>query len=157
MVVCWRLLLIVMMGVLLVATTRTAHIRAAMIWYLGPVPVVNEKMAATMVGMIVRFLPLILFRGGEISDALRARCIEQRKNPVVRTVKFTIVLFRRIFLDADEFALAMQARCYNEQRTLPKLTFTRIDVIAVAMVFLLSFSILFDTCVSPIFLLFHFG
>jgi energy-coupling factor transporter transmembrane protein EcfT len=34
LVVCWRLLLVVSMGVLLMATTRTADIRAAMVWYL---------------------------------------------------------------------------------------------------------------------------
>lgn len=140
--ICWRLLLVVLMGVLLVATTRTAHIRAAMIWFLKPVPFVKEQMAATMVGMVVRFLPLILFRAGEISDALRSRSMQRRKHAVFRMMIFTTVLFRRVFLDADEFALAMQARCYNEQRTPPLLVFTRLDAVAVGMVFLLSLTML---------------
>jgi energy-coupling factor transporter transmembrane protein EcfT len=62
LIVCWRLLLVVSMGVLLMATTRTADIRAALVWYLKPIPVVDEKMAATMVGLVVRFLPVILFQ-----------------------------------------------------------------------------------------------
>jgi hypothetical protein len=33
-------------------------------------------------------------------------------------------LFRRVFLSADELAVAMQARCYNEHRTLRELAFT---------------------------------
>ena len=124
LIVCWRLLLVVFMGVLLMATTRTADIRAALVWYLKPIPFVNEKMAATMVGLVVRFLPVILFQAGEIADAQRARGIERRKNPLIRLMRFTIPLFRRVFLSADELVAAMQARCYNEHRTLPDLSFS---------------------------------
>jgi hypothetical protein len=35
-----------------------------------------------------------------------------------------------LFLSADELAAAMQARCYNEHRTLPELAFTRRDGMA---------------------------
>jgi energy-coupling factor transporter transmembrane protein EcfT len=91
LVVCWRLLLVVSMGVLLMATTRTADIRAALVWFLKPVPFVDERMAATMVGLVVRFLPVILLQAAEISDAQRARGIERRRNPVVRLMRFTIL------------------------------------------------------------------
>jgi energy-coupling factor transporter transmembrane protein EcfT len=57
---------------------------------LKPIPVVDEKMAATMLGLVVRFLPVILFQAGEIADAQRARGIERRKNPLIRLMKFTI-------------------------------------------------------------------
>ena len=139
--VCWRLLAIVLMGVLLVATTRTADIRASMIWYLKPVPLVNEKMAATMVDMVVRFIPMICFRANEVSDVLRSRGIERRKNPLVRLIKFTIALVRRVFLDADTFALAMQARCYNEQRTVPVLAFSTIDGVSVIVALSLALTL----------------
>lgn len=132
LIICWRLLLVVLMGLLLMATTRTAQIRAALVWYLKPVPLVDEKMAATMVGLVVRFLPEILFQAAEISDAQRARGIDRRKNPLVRLMRFSIPLFRRVFLSADELVAAMQARCYNEHRTLPDLSFTRLDGLAVA-------------------------
>jgi energy-coupling factor transporter transmembrane protein EcfT len=136
--VCWRLLLVVLMGVLLMATTRTADIRAALVWYLKPVPAVDEKMAATMVGLVVRFLPVILFQGAEIADAQRARGIERCKNPLIRLMRFTIPLFRRVFISADELVAAMQARCYSEQRTLPELSFTWRDGLAVGVGILLS-------------------
>ncbi|MBC2709862.1 MAG: hypothetical protein HGJ94_02270 [Desulfosarcina sp.] len=93
MMVCWRLLLVVLMGLLLMATTRTADIRAALVWYLKPLPLVNEKMAATMVGLVVRFLPVILFQAAEISDAQRARGIERRKNPLMLDATVSIVPF----------------------------------------------------------------
>ncbi len=142
LIVCWRLLLVVIMGVLLMATTRTADIRAALVWYLKPVPVVDEKMAATMVGLVVRFLPVILFQGAEIADAQRARGIERRKNPLIRLMRFTIPLFRRVFIRADELAAAMQARCYSEQRTLPELRFASRDTLALGIGFLLSSTVM---------------
>lgn len=127
LLVCWRLLVVVFMGILLMATTRISHIRAALVWFLRPIPLVDEKMLATMVGLVVRFLPVILFQASEISDAQRARGIEQRKNPLVRLIKFSIPLFRRVFFCADELTMAMQARSYSEQRTLPDLSFCRLD------------------------------
>ena len=139
--VCWLLLLVVIMGVLLMATTRTADIRAALVWYLKPVPAVDEKMAATMVGLVVRFLPVILFQGAEIADAQRARGIERRKNPLIRLMRFTIPLFRRVFLSADELAVAMQARCYSEHRTLPALFFTWRDGMAMGAGILISLTV----------------
>ena len=143
LLVCWRLLLVVGMGLLLMATTRTADIRAALVWFLKPVPLVNEKMAATMVGLVVRFLPVILLQAAEISDAQRARGIERRKNPMVRLMRFTLPLFRRVFLSADELAVAMQARCYSEHRTLRQLSFSRLDGLAAGVGFLLCLTVFF--------------
>lgn len=138
--VCWRLLLVVVMGVLLISTTRTADIRASLIWFMKPLPFVNERIAATMVGLVVRLLPLVLFQAQELGDVMRARGVEKRKNPLLRLIKFTIALFRRVFLRADGLVDTMQARCYNEYRTLPELSFSRDDVIAagVCMVMLLT-------------------
>ncbi|BBO66095.1 energy-coupling factor transporter transmembrane protein EcfT [Desulfosarcina alkanivorans] len=143
LVVCWRLLLVVCMGIVLMATTRTADIRAALVWFLRPIPLVNERMAATMVGLVVRFLPVILFQAAEISDAQRARGIERRRNPMVRLMRFTIPLFRRVFLSADELAVAMQARCYHEHRTLPELVFKRRDALAAGAALLLFLTVFF--------------
>ena len=84
-----------------------------------------------MLGLVVRFLPVILFQASEIADAQRARGIERRKNPLIRLMKFTVPLFRRVFLSADELTAAMQARCYSEQRTLPDLAFAWRDGMAV--------------------------
>ena len=127
---CWRLLLVVLMGVLLISSTRTSDIRAALVWLLRPVPFVNGRTAATMVGLIVRFLPLILFQAGEIGDAMRSRCVEVRKKPLYRINRFTIMLFRRAIIRADELVDTMQARCYNEHRTLRQLYFSNNDVLA---------------------------
>ncbi len=140
--ICWRLLLMVGMGLLLMATTRTADIRAALAWYLKPVPFVDQTMAATMVGLLVRLLPLILLQASELSDALRARGIQRRKNPLVRLERFTMPLFRRVFLSADELVAAMQARCYSNHRTTPDLAFTWRDGLALGVGTLLGLTVL---------------
>jgi len=137
LIVCWRLLLVVCMGLLLMATTRSAEIRASLVWFLRPIPALDEKMAATMVGLVVRLIPVILLQAGEIGDAQRARCIERCKNPLTRIMRFTIPLFRRVFLGADELAMAMQARCYSEHRSLPDLSFTWRDGLVLGSAMLL--------------------
>jgi biotin transport system permease protein/energy-coupling factor transport system permease protein len=133
LMVCWRLLLVVIMGLLLMCTTRIADIRAALIWFFKPLPLLSEKSAATMVGLVVRFLPLILFQASEIGDVLRARGIENRRNPITRLVYFCIPLFRRVFIRADALTEAMQARCYNENRTIPVLSFSKRDGMAAGL------------------------
>ena len=140
-IVCWRLFLVVVMGLLMMHTTRISHMRAALIWLLRPVPWINENKAATMVGLVVRFLPLILFQASEIGDAMRARGIEKRKNPLHRLVKYTIPLLRRVFLRADELAETMQARCYNENRRVPQLTFAKRDLIAAGAGFMMCLTV----------------
>ena len=139
--VCWRLLVFVGMGLLLVATTRIAHIRAALVWFLDPVPGIDARKAATMVGLLVRFLPLILFQTAEMADAQRARGIERCHNPYRRLRWFAIPLFRRIFLGADELTVALEARCYNDNRTLPELVFTRLDHVALGAALLMAVTV----------------
>jgi energy-coupling factor transporter transmembrane protein EcfT len=57
-------------------------------------------------------------------------------------MRFTIPLFRRVFLSADELAAAMQARCYSEQRTLPELSFAWRDGLAIGVGILISSTVL---------------
>ena len=128
--VCWRLAIVAMTGVLFISTTRPTEIKAAVEWLLSPFPFIPEKRVATMMSLIMRFLPLILIQAKEVADAQRARCIENRKNPVYRMKKLAIPIVRRIFENADELATAMEARCYSEDRTGPKLSSSRRDWIA---------------------------
>ena len=80
-----------------------------------------------MLSLLVRFVPMILDQARETMDAQRARCIECRKNPVFRLTALAVALLRRIFEDADRLIVAMEARCYNEERTGPAYRATRLD------------------------------
>jgi energy-coupling factor transporter transmembrane protein EcfT len=113
--VCWRLLLIVLLGLILVSTTRVSEIKQSVAWFFNPVPGVPEKRLATMLGLIVRFIPVIFAKAGEVTAAQQARGIGSRKNPLFRLKTFTIPLLRGIFRDAGNLALAMEARCYSEE------------------------------------------
>lgn len=132
--VCWRLLLIVLLGSTLVATTRPSEIRAAVVWFLRPFPFIPGQRIATMMGLIIRFVPLIFDQAKETAEAQRARAVENRKNPVYRLVKLGLPLIRRTFLSADNLVVAMEARCYSENRTGPLLSSRPRDWAALGLV-----------------------
>ncbi|MCP4750301.1 MAG: energy-coupling factor transporter transmembrane protein EcfT [Proteobacteria bacterium] len=131
--ICWRLIVVVLLGLMFVFTSRSLEIKAAVEWFLKPFPWLPGKRVATMLGLMVRFLPLILEQAKETGDAQRSRGVENRKNPVFRMVVFVVPLMRRIFESADRLAYAMEARCYSENRTDPELNSRKNDWIIMAM------------------------
>lgn len=125
--VCWRLMLVVGLGLFFVSTTRIAHIKWAMEWFLAPIPWIPAQRVATMMGLIVRFIPVIFNKSREVSDAQKARCSQHMKNPFIRVKRLIFPMARRVFQDAENIAVAMTARCYSEQRTRMILTPGRSD------------------------------
>ena len=115
--ISWRLLLVVLFGWVFVATTRFVEIKAAVEWGLRPVPFLPEKRIAVMLGLLVRFIPVIFQQIQETSDAQRARCVEYRINPVFRLVHLAVPIIRRTFERADGLVIAMESRCFSEERT----------------------------------------
>ncbi|RZB31310.1 MAG: energy-coupling factor transport system permease protein [Desulfobacteraceae bacterium Eth-SRB2] len=120
-VVCWRLVIVVLTGLAFISTTRPSEIKAAVEWLLNPFPFIPSKRIATMMSLVVRFIPVIFDQARETADAQRARGVDNRKNPVYRLKKLGIPLMRRTFERADKLAVAMEARCYSENRTDPGL------------------------------------
>jgi energy-coupling factor transporter transmembrane protein EcfT len=120
--ICWRLLLILLVGLLFITTTRSSEIKSAVEWFLNPIPFVSSKKVATMLSLVMRFVPVILNQARETVEAQKARCVESRKNPIYRAKKIGIPLLRRTFENADRLVFAMEARCYNDKRTNPDLS-----------------------------------
>lgn len=118
----WRLLLVGTTALLFIASSRSEETKAAVEWLLIPVPFIPRRRVATMIGLLLRFVPMILHQAHETRQAQRARAVDNRKNPVYRLVKLAIPLIRRIFQDAEKLAVAMEARCYSEDRTGPELS-----------------------------------
>jgi energy-coupling factor transporter transmembrane protein EcfT len=118
----WRLFLVVFFGLLFVATTRAAAIKAAVVWFLRPFPRLPAQRIGTMLGLVLRFIPLVFLQASATLDAQRARGVESRRNPFYRLTCFAIPFLRRLFLSADRFTEAMEARCYTEIRTEPVLS-----------------------------------
>jgi energy-coupling factor transporter transmembrane protein EcfT len=114
-IVCWRLFLVVILSLVFIATTRISRIKRSVAWIFSSVPGVPEKRVATMLGLIVRFIPVIFKRAGEVTAAQHARCVGLRKNPLFRLKTFSLPLLGGVFRDAGNLAMAMEARCYTEQ------------------------------------------
>ena len=130
--ICWRLFLIVLVGLLFVSTTKPCQIKAAVKWFLAPLPFVSGHRLATMLSLVIRFIPVVLNQARDMSEAQKARCVENRKNPVYRLKKIGFPLLRRTFENADRLILAMEARCYNENQTDPDLSFGLTDWVALS-------------------------
>ncbi len=138
LIVCWRLILIVVVGLALVATTKPSEIKTAFEWYMKPFPFLPRKRIAVMLSLIMRFMPVILAQAKETDDAQKARCISNRKNPFYRLKKFTVPVVLRSFETADRLAIAMEARCYSENRTDPEFSAKKTDWITLVFVICLS-------------------
>ena len=130
LLICWRLFIIAMFGFLFIFSTPSGQIKAAVEWILKPFGFIPAKHIATMMGLIVRFIPVILNQARETAEAQRARCLENRKNPLYRITRLSIPLIRRTFEQADRLIVAMEARGYSENRSDPTLCASRIDWIA---------------------------
>lgn len=112
-----RLGLVFLVGALLMGTTRSTEIKAGIQWFLDPLPFIPAARVGTMLGLLIRFLPMIFEEISQISDAQRARAVENRRNPLRRLVTLGIPILNRVFARSDRLALAMEARCYSEART----------------------------------------
>ena len=132
--VCWRILLVIGLGLLFVRSTRTSEIRAALTWLLEPVPFIPASRVSTMISLIVRFIPVIFNQMRETDAAQQARGIGNRKNPIYRLQKFMIPLVLSVFRDADKLIVAMDSRCYTEKRTAVELAAHKIDWIGLFVV-----------------------
>lgn len=139
--VCWRLFLVVFLGLSFVSTTRSSEIKAAVEWFLFPFPFIPRKRVAIMMSLILRFMPVIYRQVKDTADAQRARCIENKKNPIYRLIKLFVPVVRRTFEGADDLVLAMEARCFSENRTDPVLSSSRKDWVALFFIICLCFVI----------------
>lgn len=123
----WRFLAVMLAGMLFSRSTRPSQVKAAAQWFLKPVPFVPEKRAAVMIGLAIRFLPLIFQQARELSLARKARGGDLCKNPVKRIIGLAVGLMKKSFRTADQTALAMAARGFCEDRTDPSFHPSRLD------------------------------
>lgn len=122
-----RLVLVVILGLIFIVSTRSTDIRNAIQWMFKPVPFVPEQRVATMLSLLIRFIPLLIFHAQELAMIQRARGVENRKHPVYRLKLFAIPFIRRIFDTADKLTVAMEARGYSENRVIPVFKSSKLD------------------------------
>jgi biotin transport system permease protein len=113
---CWRLGLILCCGILFTLVTKPRDLQDALIWFLKPLPFLPAQRIALMVSLFLRLLPLIMDQLEEVSLATKSRLGNQRKGIFRKARSLVLPLFWRSLLRADEMALALAARGYNENR-----------------------------------------
>lgn len=131
---------IMLIGLIFTSTTRIMEIKAAFQWFLKPIPFVPEKRVATIIGLAIKFMPMLLDNAREVNYAVNARCGNLRKNPVYRITNKTWPLIRKTFSSADNLDFAMQSRCYNENRTNIEFHSNGKEFFILALVIILSIS-----------------
>lgn len=115
-----RFLIIMLLGMIFSHTTKPSSIKSAAEWFLKPVPFIPEKRASLMIGLSIRFLPLIIELSKQVSDAQKARCADNQRNPVKKIARLILPILKKTFQTADNLALAMESRCFSENRTDPE-------------------------------------
>jgi len=132
--ICWRLAMIAVAGVVFAAATPPAELRAALFWLLRPLFGVRAGRVATLLALVLRFVVAIEAHARGVSLAQKARCVDQRLNPFYRVRVFAFPLLVKSLISADRLALAMAARCYTDEPTDPDFCFGLKDAGVLAMV-----------------------
>ena len=116
----YRVLLLLLVSTAYIRTTRVRESRAAIQWLL---PGRAGVVLGAGVGFVLRFLPLLRDDLASIRSAVDARLGSER--PIRERIRLIgLTGLRRVFARADRFALALQARCFAWNPTLPPLSAT---------------------------------
>ncbi|MFC4245605.1 energy-coupling factor transporter transmembrane component T family protein [Natribaculum luteum] len=119
----YRVLLILLVSAAYVRSTPVRDSRAAI---QQTIPGKAGQLLGTGVALVFRFLPVLLADVRTIREAVAARLGDER-GPVERASRLGILGLSRAFARADRLSLALQARCFSWNPTLPALAFSRLD------------------------------
>jgi biotin transport system permease protein len=132
--VSYRVVLLLAVSAAYVRTTPARESRAAV---QRLVPGRVGRFLGVGVGFVFRFLPVLRDDLGRIRDAMRARLGGER--PVHERMRLaTVAGLDRAFRRSDTLALALRARCFAWNPTLPELRMGVRDLPAVAMALALT-------------------
>lgn len=122
----YRVLLILFVSSAYVHTTGTRESRAAIQWLVPGRPGLVLGMG---VAFVFRFVPILLDDLQRSRDAMHARLGTER--PLTERMQLVAISgLNRAFDRADALAIALQARCFAWNPTLPRLRFRRRDALA---------------------------
>ena len=132
----YRVVLVLLVSAAYVRTTTARESRAAL---QRSIPGRPGILLGAGVGFVLRFLPVLRRDLATVRAATRAR-LGDRRSLRERIALVGVTGLRRVFRRADGFALALQARCFSWNPTLPPLRFRWIDVPALLLAVLLAAS-----------------
>jgi biotin transport system permease protein len=130
----YRVLLVLLVSAAYVRTTSIRESRAAI---QRTIPGKPGQFLGVGVALVFRFLPLVRRDLASTRDALAARLGENR--PLRERMQLlTTVGLQRTFERSDRLSLALRARCFAWNPTLPELRFSRLDAPAIAVAAVLA-------------------
>ncbi|WP_276259637.1 energy-coupling factor transporter transmembrane component T family protein [Haloglomus litoreum] len=122
----YRVVLVLLVSAAYVHTTSSRESRAAVQWLVPGRP---GQFLGVGIGLVFRFLPVLVRDATRAREAMRARLGEAR--PVTERMRIVATTsLRRAFDRSDNLALALGARCFAWNPTLPRLAFGRADGLA---------------------------
>jgi len=125
----YRVVVVLAVSVAAVHTTPARDSRAAI---QHTIPGRAGQLLGIGVSLVFRFLPVLIADLSRARVAMRARLGTER--PLVDRIRIvTIAGVDRALSRADRLGLALRARCFAWNPTLPALQFTRLDVPALAL------------------------
>jgi biotin transport system permease protein len=134
----YRVLLILLVSAAYVRTTPVRESRAAI---QRTVPGRTGQFLGMGTAFVFRLLPLLVADLRRAREAMAARLASER--PVhERMALLTVTGVERALTRADRFSLALRARCFAWNPTLPALAFSRADLPALALAAALALSAL---------------
>lgn len=145
----YRLILLIVLSSFLTLTTKTVEMTDAVESLLSPLKFlnVNPHIIAMIISLGLRFVPTTIREFNQITKAQKSRGVDFESGNLINKVKnFIPIIFPLILLTfkrADELSMAMEARCYteNKARTVrKKLQITFIDYKA------MFFTLIFICC-----------
>lgn len=132
----YRVLLVLLVSA---AYVRSTPIRASRAAIQRTIPGKPGQLLGVGVSLVFRFLPVLQADLRTIRDAMAARLGDER-GVVDRAGTLGLLGLTRAFDRADRLALAMQARCFAWNPTLPALSFSRLDYPALVLAVVLALS-----------------
>lgn len=132
----YRVLLILLVSA---AYVRSTPVRASRAAIQRTIPGKPGQLLGIGVALVFRFLPVLQADLRTIRDAMAARLGDER-GAADRASTIAILGLSRAFDRADRLALAMQARCFAWNPTLPALSLSRLDYPAFAVAVTLALS-----------------
>jgi biotin transport system permease protein len=133
----YRVLLVLFVSATYVRTTPIRESRAAIQWL---VPGRVGQLLGTGVALVFRFVPVLVADLERTRAAMHARLGTER--PLHERMQFVAIGgLNRAFERADVLAVALQARCFAWNPTLPRLAFGRRDAIGLSVAFALGASV----------------
>ncbi|MFC6731162.1 MULTISPECIES: energy-coupling factor transporter transmembrane protein EcfT [unclassified Haladaptatus] len=121
----YRAVIIVLVAATYVRTTPARASRAAI---QRVIPGKPGQVLGMGVSLVFRFLPVLLADVRRMRMAMQARLGTERSIPERASI-LALSGLSRAFSRADTLSLAMQARCFAWNPTLPRLRFSRLDAV----------------------------